>query len=378
MKIAHIADLHLGRTLYGQSLLSEQKMVLSDILKSIIEQNAELVIIAGDIFDKKQPSQKAMNLYNDWLTKVLNHCPVITIAGNHDNAALIDYGASLFQKNQYYTIGTQGTNIKKVTLKDEYGPLNIYLLPYYHPYDLKALFKNHNIDFLDETEAFKFLLQQQSIDFNQRNIIVMHAFITGRDGINPQTSESESHSVGFKEEMPYTLIEYFDYVALGHLHRNQKIGKDHICYAGSIYPYSFSEGNQKYFNLINIREKNNLNIDKININLNRKVIEKRGTYDALQKEAKNHPSDDYISLKFTDYSPYLDIEEWKENYPNLLHVEQEPIFNNEIQNKQNIDVDHMKPIEIFEEYYLEKTNNHLNDQQKDIVQKIFKEIGEEF
>ena len=300
MKVLHLADLHLGKTLYKQSLLEEQQDVLDQAIDIIKEEKIELVIIAGDIYDKIQPSRGALKLFDSWITEVLNYCPVAAIAGNHDNPAFIQYGSKIFERNKFYMVGNLTKDIKKITFNDEYGPLNVYLLPYYYPNDLCNLFKEEYTEDLDETKAFQLLLNHQNINKNERNILVMHAFIVGIDNIEPEQSGSENMTVGTKEMMSYRELLDFDYVALGHLHRYQQIGDSKIRYAGTPYPYSITESKKKYFVIVDFQSKGeDPKIEAIPIIPKRNIQYLKGTYGYLKEQAIMKPTEDYVALEIT-------------------------------------------------------------------------------
>ena len=378
MRILHLGDLHLGRLLYNVSLLDEQKYVLDQALQIVQEQNIDLVIIAGDVFDKKHPAQKALHLYNDWLTQCLQFCPVVAIAGNHDNAAFMEYGKALFANNQYYVAGVVEPQIEKVRFMDEYGPVNVYLLPFYYPHDLKQIFPD--ADFEDEVAAFQFLLAKQQLDLTERNVLVMHAYVTGHEQQAPVESDSEMKSIGLKEELPFTVFADFDYVALGHLHTNQQVGRREVRYAGTPYPYSFSESKRKYFTVLDLQAKGQeILLERIPVKFQKNLRVLQGPFIELLTEAeqlaaqKQPQMDDYISVELVDNGIIRPVDKLKQYYPNLLHVQQAPVEFREESQQLITEVEQVDPLQLFKKYYESLKDETLTTEQEDLVAELLKE-----
>ena len=238
-----MADLHLGKRVNEFLMIDEQKHILNQIFEIAVNNKIDAVIIAGDIYDKTIPNNDAVILLDDFLTRLtLENIAVIIISGNHDSSERLNFGSRLMEKNDVYINGIFDGKLKKVVLNDEYGDINIYTLPFVKPAQVSAFYPDAEIKTYDN--AVKYIIDNTYINTDERNILVAHQFVTSGTE-SPEHSESESISVGGIDNVDVSAFEKFDYVALGHLHKNQKIGRDTIRYSGSPLKYSFSEVNHK-------------------------------------------------------------------------------------------------------------------------------------
>ena len=225
MKFIHLSDLHIGKHLYHYNMKEDQEHILEEVIGYTEKLRPDAVVIAGDIYDKSVPSAEAVAVFDDFLTRLSSVSPqvsILIIAGNHDSAQRLDYASRLLGSRGIYIAGkapeTEKEHLKKVVLKDEYGPVNFYLLPFLKPGYVRLLCENETPG--SYTEAVDAVLRREDIDFSERNVLVSHQFYTG-NGETPETCDSELFSVGGIDNVDISSISRFDYAALGHLHKAQ-------------------------------------------------------------------------------------------------------------------------------------------------------------
>jgi len=370
MKIFHIADLHLGKKVHEFSMLDEQKHILEQILDHIYERNADALLISGDIYDKAVPSTEAVHLLDQFLT-ALSEREIATymISGNHDSAQRLDFASRLLAENKIHIAGIFQKDVLHVSQKDDYGEVTFTLMPFLKPVQVASAFG------LDKTfsyeEAMAFVLDSVSINKNNRNVLLAHQFVTWRKEI--VRSDSETYSVGGIDEMDASIFEAFDYVALGHLHAPQRVGYDHIRYAGSPLKYSFSEIRQKKgITVIDIREKGNITYNFIPLSPIRQMREIKGPLQGLLELGRmDEERYDYIRAILTDNEALLDpIGQLRSVYPNLmtLEMEREGELKNEI---LSLETKVFHPDELFFDFFEKQNKKELSHEQRTIVDKIW-------
>lgn len=383
MKILHLADLHLGKILQEQSLIEDQEYMLKEIINIIKVEKVQVLLISGDVYDRSVPPTEAVNLLDDFLKTLIKELKikVFIISGNHDSKDRLGFGNKIFEDEGLYIESKYNGRLKKVRLEDEYGPLNIYMLPFIKPVEVKKFFEddlenNYNL-------AINKIIEKEEIDKSERNIIMVHQFVTAGN-VKPERTESEVLSLGGIENVDVSNFKSFDYVAIGHVHRPQKIGRDTARYAGTILKYSFSEINHnKSIPIIDIKEKGNITINLLPLKPLRDMREIKGPIEELIKEEnyKEGNLEDYIKAIITNEEPVYDaIGKIKKIYPNTLKLE---IQNSKTINKneeQNINLEELKKkseLELFSDFYKLQNNLELNEEQKEIVKNIISEVKHE-
>lgn len=383
MKILHLADLHLGKILQEQSLIEDQEYMLKEIINIIKVEKVQVLLISGDVYDRSVPPTEAVNLLDDFLKILIKDLKikVFIISGNHDSKDRLGFGNKIFEDEGLYIESKYNGRLKKVRLEDEYGPLNIYMLPFIKPVEVKKFFEddlenNYNL-------AINKIIEKEEIDESERNIIMVHQFVTAGN-VKPERTESEVLSLGGIENVDVSNFKSFDYVAIGHVHRPQKIGRDTARYAGTILKYSFSEINHnKSIPIIDIKEKGNITINLLPLKPLRDMREIKGPIEELIKEEnyKEGNLEDYIKAIITNEEPVYDaIGKIKKIYPNTLKLE---IQNSKTINKneeQNINLEELKKkseLELFSDFYKLQNNLELNEEQKEIVKNIISEVKHE-
>lgn len=377
MKIIHLADLHIGKRVNEFSMIDDQKYILNQILEIIDKEKPDAVIIAGDVYDKQVPSIEAVELLDSFISDISKRkTTTFIISGNHDSAERLAFGSSLMAMGKIYISPVYNGKISKYTLKDDFGSANFYLLPFVKPSHVKRFFPDEKIE--SYTDAIKVVVDNLKLDTSEINILIAHQFVTGAS-----RTESEEISVGGLDNVDASVFEDFDYVALGHIHRPQKIGTERIRYCGTPLKYSFSEVNDaKSVSIIEINSKEDFNLRTIPLVPKRDMRKIRGTYEELitKTSYESTNTDDYIHVTLTDEFNVVDaIQKLRVIYKNIMKLEYDNIRTRESRkiNLDNMVIENKNPLEIFSEFYKLQNNKEMNDEQKKIIKKIMEEVWEE-
>lgn len=380
MRILHLADLHLGKILQEQPLIEDQKYMLEEIIKKVQEENIEIILISGDIYDRSIPQTDAVDMLDYFLNKLIKDLKkqVFMISGNHDSKERLGFGNKIFENDGLYISSKYEGQIKKVELQDEYGKLNIYLLPFIKPVEVKKYFED---EILSYDETIKKIIEKENIDETQRNIILTHQFVTCI-GEEVERTDSETISLGGIDNVDISNYDKFDYVAIGHVHRPQRIGRDTARYAGTMLKYSFSEVNhKKTIPIIDFKEKGNINIKLVELTPLRDMREIKGPIEELTKKEnyKNTNTEDYIKAIITNEEPVYDaIGQIRKVYPNVLKLEiqnsKSSVSQNDEKEKELQNIKNKSEVELFNEFYKFQNYTELNDEQTQVIENIVREI----
>lgn len=375
MKFAHIADLHIGKRVHDFSMLEDQRYILEEMLRIFDEEKVDGVLIAGDVYDKTVPSAEAVQVFDDFITKLAKmEMPVYMISGNHDSAERLAFGAQLFENNGVYISPVYEGEVKKVEVEDVYGTVNIWLLPFLKPATVRHALQREDINTYEEGVVAA--LQGCEIDTEQRNILVAHQFVTGAD-----RSDSEETSVGGLDNVSAEVFEDFDYVALGHIHRAQKMGRETLRYSGTPLKYSFSEADhKKSVTIVELLEKGRVEIHVVPLVPRRDMRKMRGTYmevtarDAYTEENKM----DYLQITLTDEEDVPGaLQKLRTVYPNLMRLEYDNARTRENREVQAVEAQEQKSeLELFEEFYELLNNESMKDEQVEFVEKLIQDLKE--
>ena len=380
MKIIHTADWHIGQTFFGYDRFQEHQYFLDWLTDQITTQQIDVLLISGDIFDVANPSAQAQRQFYRFLRRVTEQNPglqIILIAGNHDSKERLGFGNKIFEEEGLYISSKYDGKLKKVELEDEYGKLNIYMLPFVKPVEVKQYFDDEQFGY---DEMIHKIIEKEEINTNERNIILTHQFVTAR-GEEVERTDSEVLSLGGTDNVDVSNYDKFDYVAIGHVHRPQRIGRDTARYAGTMLKYSFSEvKHKKTMPILEFKEKGNIDIKLEELVPLRDMREIKDTIEELLKKEnyEGTNTDDYIRAIITNEEPLYDaIGQIRSIYPNVLKLEiQNSKTTLEIQQENLKEVKNKSEIELFNEFYKFQNNVELNDEQKEYIEKIIKEVKE--
>lgn len=372
MKFLHIGDLHLGKKFNDVNLLDDQIYVLNQIVDIANNKNVDALLIAGDVYDKSNPSSFAMTAFNDFLTKLVElNIKVFIISGNHDSDQRISYFSSLIKNVGVYVSEKFEGKTQKIELEDEYGKINIHLLPFVRPANVRKYYPDEKID--NYQDAIKLILENSNINYDERNVLVAHQFITGSI-----TCDSEEMSIGGLDNIDASVFDGIDYVALGHIHKAQRLLRDSLRYSGSIMKYSFSEVNhKKTVCIVNIKNKNDLNIVLEPLSFLNDVREVKGSFKELMSMDY---SEDYVKVVLNDEIVDPDARVTISTvFPNMMSfVVQNSKVNEEylINNSENIKEKSIN--DLFIDFY-SMQNNGVSPSEKhlELITRVLKEIKEE-
>lgn len=376
MKFIHLSDLHLGKRVNEFSMLEDQEYILTKVINIIDEQKPDGVIIAGDVYDKSVPSAEAVELFDDFLVRLAKrNLKVFVISGNHDSAERIAFGGRLMDKSGIYMSPVFNGKVEPITLKDNFGDVNIYMLPFIKPSNVRRFYPENEI--VSYTDAAKTVIDNMEIDTSMRNVLVTHQFVTGA-----VRSESEDISVGGTDNVDASVFEDFDYVALGHIHRSQKCVSDYIRYSGTPLKYSFSEAkDNKTITVVEMNAKGNITLDFISLVPKRDMVEIKGTYDELTLKSfyeNTTYQDDYIHITLTDEEDIHDVlTKLRVIYKNIMKLDYDNKRTrtmNEIDGAEN--VKEKTPFEHFSEFYELQNGQPLSDEQTEFVSDIIEQLWE--
>lgn len=377
MKFFHLSDLHIGRQLHHYNLKEDQEVILQEIVSYAETLRPDAVIIAGDIYDKSVPSAEAVTVFDEFLTRIATISPaiwVLIISGNHDSAQRLQYAAGILKFHHIYVAGNVPASeeefIQKVTLQDEYGEIDVYMLPFLKPSYVRNLWEEAPETYSD---AVSMLIEREDIDYNgRRNILVSHQFYTGGKG--PDTCDSESISVVGIDNVDTEAVEAFDYVALGHLHGAQSVGKEHIRYCGTPLKYSVSEsGHQKSITVVTLKGKGQPPvIECIPLHPLRDVKKKRGLLKDIIEGAQEQEKDDYVSVTITDDTdPYKPKEQLEKVYTHILEVRVDNARTRKKLEEFQEELTLTDPFTAFGQFFLEMQGREMDEEEIEIIKEVF-------
>lgn len=376
MKIMHLSDLHIGKKVNEYSMLQDQIYILKEILRIIDNEKVETVIIAGDVYDRSLPPNEALELFDEFLYQLSSrNVNVFVISGNHDSPERISYGGRMMTENKIFLSPVYDGNVKPVTLNDDYGEVNFYLLPFVRPADIRRYFPDENIE--NYTDAVKVAIDNMNVDFSERNILVTHQFVTGAE-----LSESEDIIVGGTDNVSGEVFDGFDYVALGHIHREQTVGKDNIRYCGTPLKYSFSEAkNIKSVTILDFNDKGNIEYSKIPLTPFRDMREIRGTYYelTLKSNYESTNTEDYLHITLTDEEDIPDaIGKLRSIYPNIMKLDYDNLRTRGSGTVDAIEnIESKSPFELFADLFKQQNNQDMSEEQEEIMRNLIDKIWEE-
>lgn len=376
MKIMHLSDLHIGKKVNEYSMLQDQIYILKEILQIIDDEKVETVIIAGDVYDRSLPPNEALELFDEFLYQLSGrNVNVFVISGNHDSPERISYGGRMMTENKIFLSPVYDGNVKPITLNDDYGEVNFYLLPFVRPADIRRYFPDENIE--NYTDAVKVAIDNMNVDFSERNILVTHQFVTGAE-----LSESEDIIVGGTDNVSGEVFDGFDYVALGHIHREQTVGKDNIRYCGTPLKYSFSEAKHiKSVTILDFNDKGNIENSKIPLTPFRDMREIRGTYYelTLKSSYESTNTEDYLHITLTDEEDIPDaIGKLRSIYPNIMKLDYDNLRTRGSGTVDAIEnIESKSPFELFADLFKQQNNQDMSEEQEEIMRNLIDKIWEE-
>ena len=394
MKLIHMADLHIGKSVCEHSMLDEQRFILANILEVVATEKPDALLIAGDVYDKSVPSAEAVAVLDEFLVQLSKTgTKVFVLSGNHDSAERIAFGGRIMADRGVYMSPVYSGAFMPITLKDELGEVDVWMLPFVRPATVRACLEGDDdrAQVTDYTSATRMAIAQMKFADGRRNVLLAHQFVTGAE-----RSDSEE-SVGGLDNVDASVFEGFDYVALGHIHKPQNVAKDaagvaRVRYSGTPLKYSLSEkDHKKSLTVVELGGKTqsglaDISVREIPLKPAHDVREIRGTFAELvspeyqrKQVAEGLKLDDYVYVKLTDENDVPDAAlKLRGIYPNLMMLD----YDNERTRNQRITVGDTKveqrtPMELFGEFFTDMTKRELNEEESKFVQDIIEGIWEE-
>lgn len=391
MKIFHLSDLHIGRQLNMYDLSELQTDFFEQLIAAAKKEQPDAIVIAGDIYDKSQPSGEAFKMFEKLLMLLADlNIPVMIISGNHDNDLRLGYVSEFLEKSKIY-ISTQlpkseNEYLKRITVPDEYGSVNFYLMPFVKPADVKNLLRDtkadSDIEISNYDDAVKAMLERESFDFSQRNVLIAHQFFV-HGSQKPEVRESENGyaCVGGIDSVDISCVKDFDYVALGHIHTSQKIGPEHIRYCGTPIKYSVSEAKDtKSITMIELHAKGEpLRMTQIPLTMKRDVVRLRGTLKELLQITDEQVKDAYVSITLTDEETlFKPKERLGEVFSHILEVTVDNKKTKRLLNEEALEDTWEDPLTLFNAFFVQMHGEEMNSDEKVIMQDVIENVRQDF
>jgi exonuclease SbcD len=377
VKLFHLSDLHIGKRVNEFSMIEDQKYILTQILYAADQEKPDGILISGDVYDRTIPTAEAVQVFDAFLTRLSEQkIPVFIISGNHDSAERLAFGSSLMGKSGIYFSKVYDGTVEKIPMQDAYGTVWIYLLPFLRPSTIRHALPERAEEVQSAADAVRIALEQTKIDEKERNVLLAHQFVTGA-----KRCDAEELQVGDVDQIPAELFASFEYVALGHIHSPQKVGRETVRYCGAPLKYSFSEaGQEKSITVVELKEKGSVNLRTIPLKPLHDLRKIRGTY--LEVTAKsfyeNRDCEDYLQVTLTDEEDVPDgMAKLRTIYPNLMRLEYDnkrTRSNAEVRAAER--VEEKSELELFQEFYELQNNQSMTEVQEQFVEELLRGMKE--
>lgn len=372
MRIAHISDLHIGKSLHNFPLLEDQEYILDQIVKSCIEKKIEVLLVAGDIYDKNVAPESGIKILRKFLKQLVEaKIKVLLISGNHDSAERLTFGGEFMTEKGIYFSKVYDGVIEPITFQDNYGPVNFYLLPFVKPSTVQHYFADEKISSYED--GIRCAISHMQINTSERNVIIAHQNI-----LNAERCESEENIIGGLDAISAEVFKDFDYTALGHIHKPQVISNN-VLFCGTPLKYSTSELNhEKSMPVITLNEKGKNDFEFVPLIPKRDLRQIRGTLDEIMKASKQDPNnpEDFIDVILTDENEVLDaISTLRTVYPNVLKLTYDNKATRASENIEKIEaVGEKNPLEIFEAFFESRRGTKMDSEKQEYIQSLIEKI----
>lgn len=391
MKFFHLSDLHFGKQLNGYDLEREQRGCMQEVVEAVRQEQPDAIVIAGDIYDRSVPSGNAMSVLEDFFLAIdavsservssekgRKPIEILVIAGNHDSAQRLQYGSAFLERHHIHIAvlppQDETERLKCVTLQDAFGSVHFYLLPYTRSGMIRHFAPEEALN--GTQAAVRYLLQREQIDWSERNILVSHQLYIRGEGLPKQCdSEAPYLAIGGLDAVDTTVIDKFDYAALGHIHSPQSLGSERLRYCGTPYPYSVSEsGQEKSITVVELQEKGDVRLRCLPFHPERTVRRLRGTLKELTEE-KEKSCEDYVSIVLTDAEPLESPKEHLEHYyRHILEIQADERRMESMCGEETEDIRELTPLEAFSFFFSDVMGRSMNERETEVLQEILQEV----
>lgn len=378
MQFLHLGDLHIGKSLLDFSLIDDQKFILNQIIEVADKKKVDAILIAGDVYDRAIPSEEAVSLFDYFIcTLAEKHIKTFVISGNHDSDERLNFGSSLFEANEVYIASKFDGTLYKKELKDKKGDINVYLLPFVKASQVKHFYPDAEIETYED--AVRTIIENADINEKETNILVAHQFVAGKGG-KVELSGSESaavQNVGTVEQIGTSCFDCFDYVALGHIHAPQQLGRETLRYSGSPLKYSLSEiNNNKSMPLITI-EGGKVSVEKIPLKPMRDMRHIKGKLEQLLDKKNITAPEDFIYVTLTDEDVINDaMGIFQQIYPNTVRIDYDNSRTRELEHVDITQIGENKSFdELISDFYRMVYKCDITDEEMAIMMDVAREAG---
>ncbi len=375
MKFIHLSDLHIGKSVKEFSMAEDLRYIFAKVFEIIDEQKPDAILIAGDVYDRTVPSAEAVRILDDFIaTLSKKKLKTFIISGNHDCAERIAFGGRVMSAAGINMSPVYNGVVEPITLEDENGKVNIYMLPFIKPAHVRRYFPEENIE--NYTDAVRVAIEHMNVDSKERNILIAHQFVTGA-----LRCDSEEVSVGGLDNVDVSVFDSFDYVALGHIHSPQSIGRDEVRYCGTLLKYSFSEAEGfKSVTVVDMGEKGSVDITEIPIKPLRDMVKLKGCFEqVMSKEFSDRVNaEDYVKIVLTDEEEIMEgMSKLRTVYKNIMELEYD---NRRTKSSSEItdivNIESKSPLELFGEFYEIQNGQAMSEEQMEFSKELMEEIWE--
>ena len=378
MRLAHISDLHLGKRVNEFSMLEDQRYIVKQIESILEEEAADAVLIAGDVYDKPVPPGEAVRLFDGFLTALADRgIHVFVISGNHDSPERIAFGSRLMEKSRVYMAPVYDGHVNPIELRDAYGSVYVYMLPFVKPAVVKKCWPEEGIETYEDAVGCAVAHMKEEVFVPEaRNVLVAHQLVIGAS-----RCDSEEVSVGGLDQVSAALFRDFDYTALGHIHGPQNAGGERIRYCGSPLKYSFSEaGHVKSVTIVDLEEKGNVRVRTRPLIPLHDMREIRGSYEEVVSRDfyRGTAVDDYLHITLTDEEDILDaMGKLRAIYPNIMRLDYDNRRTREGGQLPEKVQRAKSPLELLEELYALQNNQPMSGEQRELSARLIEELWED-
>ena len=385
MKIMHLSDLHLGKRVNEFSMLEDQSYILDQLVGLATAERPDAVVIAGDVYDKAVPPAEAVQLMDDFLCRLAAlTVPVFVIGGNHDSTERLSFASRLIEPSGIHLAPPYDGHVAPVTLHDSHGPVHFFLLPFIKPVHVRQAFPDEEV--ATYTDALRTAISHMATVSGERNVLVAHQFVTGATAAG-----SEELSVGGLDNVDVEVFAPFDYVALGHIHGPQRVGRDTMRYCGSPLKYSFAEASQhKSVTFVTLGPKGQVDIETRDLHPLHDLREVRGTFAEIAAQrpgiqagspgmaaAGNGSREDYLHITLTDEEDVVDaLAQLRLVYPNILRLDYDNRRTRALA-EPIAAIERRQPLDLFEELYKHQNGQPMSDEQRQWAAEMIAKIWEE-
>lgn len=381
MKIIHTGDWHIGKIVHEQSMIEEQRYILHEFVELVEEEKPGVVLIAGDIYDRSVPPTEAVELLDEVLAKIVldMDIPVLAVAGNHDSPERLSFASGIMRSRNLFIEGVFKKDLEKISIEDDFGLVNFYLLPYVDPAIVRNTYEDKDIR--NHDQAIKTIIDRlgDRLDKSERNVMISHGYVRGVKDLEDSDSERPL-SIGGTDYVDFEHFKDFDYVALGHLHSPQSVYKDKIRYSGSLLKYSFSEVKQKKsITIVDMDSKGEIEIRNHQLKIRRDMRELEGDLESLldPRVYKDTKLDDFLRIILTDKGELIDpMGKLRSVYPNLLQIVMKDRIREIDKEKTSAGKGYRSKtkLQLFKEFYNNINDVELAEDDLEIIQRVIGEV----